>query len=43
MNDIHLFIYSILPVLFEVVPGTAEEVVSKISIKQHQNNVNLQR
>jgi hypothetical protein len=36
MNDgIYLFIYSILPVLFEVVSGTAEEAVAKMSIKKH--------
>jgi hypothetical protein len=31
MNGIYLFIYNILPVLFEVVSGTAEEVVAKTS------------
>jgi hypothetical protein len=34
MNDIHLFIYNILPVLFVVVSGTTEEAVAKISIKK---------
>jgi hypothetical protein len=34
MNYIRLFIYNILPVLFVVVSGTAEEAVAKISAKK---------
>jgi hypothetical protein len=41
MNGIRLFAYSILPLLFEVVSGTEEEVVAKISINKHWNNVNF--
>jgi hypothetical protein len=33
MNCFYLFIDNILPVLFEVVSGTAEEAVAKMSIK----------
>jgi hypothetical protein len=35
--------YSILPVLFEVVSGTTEEAVAKISIHKYWSNINLQR